>query len=286
MCLCLADVRCCSDRERAGAFLARLFERFPGVLTCRVGVRLLAGVAHLLTDGQRRRAYESVRGWDGGRGDQAFGELVCLRHLAHPDDAWAAGQVEGALAGPAGTGRDPVLVGVAFAAANLWGEPAGRARATELLCRLLPAPDEATVYAAMTVFRTRDDLPLDEPTLALFRRVEEHPDVLVRGDVDESFFDHLLDAFVIDPELVCRISEEAVRRRGAELRSAGHRRLGMGSDWRGGPVWGRPLGPHLTPATCAGEHRSADVRPAGARTGGGRCAGRRRDGRAPAPRSG
>src|SRR5207248_87665 len=128
MCLCLADVRCCSDRERAGAFLARLFERFPGVLTCRVGVRLLAGVAHL------------------------------------------------------------------------------------------PAPDEATVYAAMTVFRTRDDLPLDEPTLALFRRVEEHPDVLLRGDVDESFFDHLLDAFVIDPELVCRISEEAVRRRGAELR--------------------------------------------------------------------
>jgi hypothetical protein len=71
----------------------------------------------------------------------------------------------------------------------------------------------------MTIFQTRDELPLDEPTLNLLRQVEAHPEVLVRSRVDEAFFDHLLDAFVIDVELVCRISEEAVRRRGIELQS-------------------------------------------------------------------
>jgi nucleoside phosphorylase len=229
MCHYLGDVCCCSDRDRARTFLARLFDRYPGVLTCQVGVHLLARVAPLLSDEQRQRAYASVRGWDAERGAQAFGELVCLRHLQHPDDVWATGQVEGAFVTTAVPGCDQVLIGIAFAAANLWDDPVCRTLATDLLRRVLAIPGEAAVSAAMTVFHTRDELPLDAPTLALLRQVGAHPEVLVRADVDEAFFDHLLDAFVVEPELVCHISEEAVRLRGRELSSIQQRLFMAGS---------------------------------------------------------
>ena len=220
--LYLENVRCCSDRDGARAFLDRLFTRFPAVLACHLGVRLLARVAQLLPDGVRRRAYDAVRGWGPEQGPQAFGELVGLRHLLHPEDDWARGQVEAALAEPSDPDCEWVSVGVAFAAVNLWDEPSCRARATELLCRLVARPSERVAAAAMDAFQSRDELPLDEATLRVLRQVESHPEVLVRSGVDESFFDHLLDAFVVDVELVCRISEEAVHRRGAELQSVQH----------------------------------------------------------------
>ncbi|MDB5308651.1 MAG: hypothetical protein JWO38_2853 [Gemmataceae bacterium] len=223
MCLYLGDVCCCSDRDQARAFLDRLFERFPDVTRCQLGVRLLARVSQLLSEDGRQRAYGMVREWGADRGSQAFGELVCLRHLQQSEDLWASQQVEAALAESTNPGHEWVSVGVAFAAAHLWEEPACRARAAEVLCRLIPRSAERIAYAAMTVYRTRDELPLDEPMLRLLRQVEAHPDVLVRSGVDEAFFDHLLDAFVVDVELVCRIGEEAVRRLGAELQSVQHR---------------------------------------------------------------
>ena len=232
MCLYLGDVRCCSDRPRVAAFFARLFDRFPGVLASQVGARLLAQVSPLLDDEQRRRSYEAVLAWEPERGAQAFGELVCLRHLRHPEDVWATATVEraappvrseAAFVGTPEEGREWVQVGIAFAAANVWRDPACRARASELLCRLLATTHDATAYAALSVFRTQDELAMDGATLALLRQIAAHPAVLVRVDVDQLFFDHLLDAFIVDPELVCRISEEAVRRRGAEFGSIQHK---------------------------------------------------------------
>ena len=234
MCFYLRNLRCCSDRARAATFLARLLERFPGVLTSHVGIVLLANVSHLLTEEQRRWSYEAVRGWGAERGAQAFGELVCFRHLTHPEDVWAKAQIEGAItvataqfertpAGAVVEGGEWVRVGIAYAAANSWDEPTCRTRAAELLCQIVPASSNAPAFAAMSVFHTRDELPIDAATLALLRQVAEHPEVLIRADVDEMFFDHLLDAFIVDPEIVCRISEEAVRRRGAEIGSVQHK---------------------------------------------------------------
>jgi hypothetical protein len=146
----------------------------------------------------------------------------------------AAAQIESALTSRAATNatgpsREWVLAGIAFAAANLWDEPECRTRATELLRRLLPLLSDVAVYAAMSVFRTRQELPIDDATLALLRQVAAHPEALVRADLDEMFFDHLLDAFIVDPELVCRISEEAVRRRGGEIGSVQHKLFMAGS---------------------------------------------------------
>src|SRR5262249_35841795 len=136
LCLYLDNLWCCPDRDQARAFLDRLFTRYPGILTCQLGVRLLARIAQMLPDEVRRRAYDAVRGWGPERGPQAFGELVCLRHLLHPDDEWAREQAETALIGAAGADSEWVSVGVAFAATNLWKEPECRTRATEVLCRL------------------------------------------------------------------------------------------------------------------------------------------------------
>lgn len=223
MCVYLDDIRCCSNRVHVRGFLDQLFNRYPAVLTCQVGARLLARVAQLLPDEVRKRGYDTVRTWGTERGSQAFGELVCLRHLLHPEDDWASVRVEAALVQSTIPGDEWTAVGVAFAAANLWQEPSCRARATELLRQLARWPNERVGQATMSIFKAHDELPADEPTLSLLRQVESDPEILVRSDIDELFFDHLLDMFPVDTELVCRISEEAVLRRGAELQSVQHR---------------------------------------------------------------
>jgi hypothetical protein len=220
MCLYLENVRCCTDQVRVRSFLERMFVRFPAVLRCDLGVRLLARVAELISEEIRQLAYCTVRQWDPKRGPQAFGELICLCHLLHPNDDFARTQVEIALSEPMGADFEWVLVGVAFAAAELWTEPSCRHRATDILCQLIPQPIEHIGIAALSVFQTRDELPLDEATLRLFRQIESHPDVLMRTPVGDSFYDHLLDAFVIDMELVCRISEIAVSHKWAGKHSA------------------------------------------------------------------
>lgn len=218
--LYLDNLWCCQDRVRASEFLVRLLVRHPAVFADDRGVYFLARVAALFPDDRRRCAYEVVRGWGGRHGQQAFGELVGLRHLLHADDDWACEQVEASLAGPAG--GEWVAVGVAFAAANLWCEPECRARATEVLCRLVRHPADAVGHAVMSVYLTRDDLPLDDATLGLFRAIAAQPEILRQPSLDEAFFDHLLDALLIDADLVCRLAEEAVARRGAELQSLAH----------------------------------------------------------------
>ena len=223
MCLYLRNVRCCSDLAAAGAFLRRLFGRYPGVLRCELGAQLLAQVAHILPDEVRQAAYAAVRGWGDERGPQAFGELVALRHLLHPEDAWAGEQVESAFTTSDTPDREWVQVGVAFAAANQWLAPGCRVRATELIRRLVPLPSERVGYAVMFAFRTRGELPMDDSTLAVLRQVRDHPEFLTRSEADDSFFEHLLDALVVDAELVCRVSEQAVRLFGADLQSFQHR---------------------------------------------------------------
>ncbi len=217
MALDLDNLWGCQDRTRASEFLVRLLSRHPALFADDRGVYFLARVAALFPDDQRRCAYEVVRAWGARHGPQAFGELVGLRHLLHPDDGWAREQVEAALAGPAGA--EWVAVGVAFAAANLWCEPECRARATEVLCRLVPHPTEAVGHAVMSVYLTRDDLPLDDATLVLFRMIADNPEILRQPSLDEAFFDHLLDALLVDADLVCRLAEAAVTRRGADLQS-------------------------------------------------------------------
>jgi hypothetical protein len=220
LCMDLDNVRFCSDAVRRREFLNRLFERFPDVLMCQLGVRFLARVTDALSDEDRRRAYNLVRGWRPARlGMQAYGELLALRHLLHPTDGWAGKQVEAAM--QVGTEEvEAVAVGIGFAAANLWTEPTCRHRATELLRRLLALPSERMGYAVMTVFFARDELPLDNATLAIFRQILEFPQALDRPSVDEMFFEHLLNVYPVDTELVCRIAEETVRRRGEDLRSS------------------------------------------------------------------
>ena len=54
MSLYLENVWDCSDRDHAVGFLDRLFARYPEVLRCHLGVRLLASVAQLLSDEVRQ----------------------------------------------------------------------------------------------------------------------------------------------------------------------------------------------------------------------------------------
>ena len=85
---------------------------------------------------------------------------------------------------------------------------------------MIPLTCRRVSEAVMMVYRRSDDLPRDESTMALLRTIGDHPDILARSEISEAMFDHLLDVFdvfEVETELVCRIAEEAVRRRGMEV---------------------------------------------------------------------
>lgn len=220
MCRFLANVQCCSDKQKAWEFLDTLFARFPAVLSSRVGVLFLARVDSFLPEVSRMRAYAIVRGCNEEWGLQVFGELIGLRRLRYRGDAWAKDEVGKAVGNATESENEWIATGIAFAAAKMWREPLCREGASVLLAQLIPVASNRISRAAMSVWAVIDEAPSDMNTLSLLRQIAENPDVLKRATIDDTFFDHLLDQFNATTELVCRISEEAVRLRGAELQQA------------------------------------------------------------------
>jgi hypothetical protein len=219
MCRILGNVAFCSDRLRVQAFLTRLLTRFPGILTSQQGVRLVARVGGILADETRLLAFAAVRGSHPTGRPQAFGELLCLRHLGNPDDSWASAQIDAITSAGADAEGEWANVGIGFVAGKLWREPKCRTRATDLLCRLIQIPSDRVAVAVMRVFVTSDTFPVDQATLRFFRTLAANPEILDRSELTDLFLDQLLNLFTTDTELVCRISEEAIRRRGPELES-------------------------------------------------------------------
>ena len=219
MCLFFRNLRCCSDRTQVGDFLTRLFEAYPAILRSEIGVRGLAEVEGLLLPPARERAFAAVRDWPGGFGPRAFGEVVALRILRNPDESWTAEIVGKCFTGELGSDTSEILIGVAHAAANTWLEPNARAIASKLLLRLFERPEPEVVWAAGTVFRRNRVFPTDDCTRALFRQIADRPEILDHLDSPDGLFEHLLDLFTDDPDVVCRIAEAFVEQAGDKLRT-------------------------------------------------------------------
>ncbi len=97
--------------------------------------------------------------WD--RGQQAFGELVFLRRILQPGDAWTAEQLGAFIDATATPDGMNERVGIAFAAVNLWNDRRYCGVATDALVGLCACSEAPVLQSIADLFRLNDPLPAD-----------------------------------------------------------------------------------------------------------------------------
>ncbi len=153
----LEHLRHC-DKSSASEFIAELFRRYPEALECRAGVTSLAwagwwadpSVVKTWLDLLARSAWEHAA--------EAVGELTALFAIRRQPLPWAEHDLRQIIASP----HDPSqLLGAAELTADLWRDPARRARACPYLCDLVrlqqPAIDEIVLKRL-----AHDDVGVDD----------------------------------------------------------------------------------------------------------------------------
>lgn len=197
------------ESERAAAFLSALFDRCPAALHGPEGTLLLAYAQSWAPQDAMRDWLTALRKgpWNGGR--QAFGELLFLRHILQPEEAWAAEQL-GAFIDDAVT-PDGVneRVGIAFAAVNLWNDRRYRGMAADTLVRLCACGDIPVLQALTDLFRLNNPLSADGNGRRLLDALAEHG--VLRQPLGGTFVVRTLSALVhAEPGRVSRLSADLV----------------------------------------------------------------------------
>jgi len=156
--------------EPASTFLRKAFDEVPGLVETTDAIFFLAHAQwwdHTLV----RDVTASWRTSKSSKARQSYGELVALMALANSEATWAPDALAEAM-----TARDPIVrVGIAYAGANMFSEPAHRARASELLVGIAADATDEEILAVMDVFRTAGELTPDRSTLNLMRAIASTP---------------------------------------------------------------------------------------------------------------
>ena len=167
-----------ADRERAQAFLDRLFLRFPTVLRSAVGATLIARVQNWADEHYLEVWLSALRDGPWASGATAYGELLLLRCAFHSESSWLQARLEELRrVGNTGSRISAIRRGIAYSAAHLWGEQRARTLATDILVECLADDVEEVRDAASEVFRVMKILPRDSETDRLLDAVAANPSV-------------------------------------------------------------------------------------------------------------
>lgn len=187
-----------ADRSRVEALVDQVIASAPSILAG-------PGWAHFVAHAFRWASVEAVRRWvvgvveTAGEGQQAAGELACLRHALFPAEAWSRELVE-ALSGD--TASDTAL-GVAYAVANLWHEPMTRPVVHPILLQLLGSNDKRVLTALSAIFMN-DGFAADADTREFLDALVACPSVLKSGRA-ERLPEILVKLVVSEPARVCAV---------------------------------------------------------------------------------
>jgi len=189
------------DRERAHAFLDRLFQRFPAILQRHEGVLFMAHLQRWITPEYACRWLTQMETMD-ATATQGAGEILMLRRARFPDEAWPIQRIDEWLSS---SGEETVhqRVGVAYTVAHLWSEPDFRAMAHAYLLPLMSHPDAGLALPLGTVFLAKTLFP-DRPTWEWLDALCEHP-ALFLDQRSEYLLEHLETLVVSDPARVARV---------------------------------------------------------------------------------
>jgi hypothetical protein len=193
--------------ERAQTFLERLFERFPRVRDSVDGLALIANAAQHLPGDIVARWTRDIEMGAWGRRYQAVGELcgLLVTRAVAPD--WAAERTEQALAGfAAGDAQSHQFVlGLTYVSAHVWGVPARRSLANELLLRVAPQARGAIAEAIMGAFSGPRRLVWDEASRKLLRALRDNP-LIPANHHGPWFVDRLQEALPAGADLVAEVA--------------------------------------------------------------------------------
>ncbi|MFO1040469.1 MAG: hypothetical protein U0941_01710 [Planctomycetaceae bacterium] len=194
-----------AGKDRGIELVCRLFRQFPHLGFRREGVCLIAQISDLLPQGFLQELLIELRQSSDFLPRQAYGEVLTWIALRDQYD-WAKEWLNRELSAKATSvdTDEPILVGIAFAAARLWDEQDVRMEASLLLSRLIPHTTDKIGQAIGTVFWAEHDFAVDDATDNLLRAFSNYPSSLSKIPVLD-FVEHLAKLTLHRRELVLNV---------------------------------------------------------------------------------
>src|SRR6185503_16322907 len=126
------------------------------------------------------RWLDGLEAGDWARRHQAFGELLVLFATRREAPTWARERLESELKHFEESHSDgtDIMVGIAFAASNLWREPNRRSAVTDILDRVIRNASGPVATACMDAFRGTHTLLNDTDTQRLLSALTAQPAVV------------------------------------------------------------------------------------------------------------
>lgn len=189
------------ERRRAIDLLDRLLSAYPEMFVSRQGAILLAHVQRWAPSTDVQRWVGSILGQASPSADQVAGEIAALHSIAAHGGPWATEIVESSCA-PEGSPwvSDALRLGVAFAIAELWAEPAFRKVAHPRLLALMRTGSTPVLRALDAIFDPRTFGP-DRTCVELVELLAERPEIGA-ANVDR-VTECLLEMVTYEPVRVC-----------------------------------------------------------------------------------
>lgn len=154
-----------SSPEALAAFLSQLFARYPS-LTGSAGAAMLLAHVHWTVPAFVKTALPCWKSDRRAGAQQAYGELVALIALVHPDLEWAAELLDEVLASDE---HATARAGAAYAAARVFSQNVNRSAASSLLATLIPKADGPTWAGIFDLFRLVKEVTPDGDWISLLQ---------------------------------------------------------------------------------------------------------------------
>lgn len=177
--------------EIGKALIAKVFAKFPQLASETFGCRLLAMLARFLDPEFFTAIFDRLATSNDEFDQQALGELMTLCALLDETSEWGAPLLEGHLFG----GENPppaFLVGVAHAAANLWGDLNKPKDCSKIVAQIIGFGNSDATNAVRRLFWNEVALPADKQTSTILQKLTEHIET-VSGELAEEVLGQLTD---------------------------------------------------------------------------------------------
>ena len=159
------------QRGREIAFLERVFREIPGLVESRAAAILLVS-SHRWSEEFADSQLDRWRDAQNAPVRQAYGEIVACTALLHPGAAWAQARLDALIENPA---LEEARAGAALSAAHRWTDSDARARAWDILERLLRTGEPGVRQAVTEIFAIVREWTADRPTNSLLTALTDGP---------------------------------------------------------------------------------------------------------------
>ncbi len=186
-------------------FLERVFREVPGLNETRSAATLLVN-SHRWSEEFADSQIDRWRDAQNAPARQAYGEILAYTALLQPGAAWAQARLDALIEQPA---LEEARAGAALSAAHRWNDSDTRARAWNILERLLPGGEPGVWQAVTVIFALVDEWAADRPTNSLLTTLADG--LYLPSGRNANLIPEQL-AFLMDdyPVLVARVAKRLV----------------------------------------------------------------------------